>query len=115
VEINPVLMTGATMSIQPQARPKFDPGRIVATPGALDAIRASGQTPEVFLAAHLDGYWGDDLCEDDRRLNDEALLDGSRLLSAYRTLRGERVWIVTEAADDLGRRYSTTILRPEEY
>lgn len=103
------------MSVSPQVRPKFGPGRIVATPGALEAIQASGQSPEVFLAAHLDGYWGGDLCEEDQLLNDEALIDGSRLLSAYRTLRGERLWIITEAADDHGRRYSTTILRPEEY
>lgn len=94
---------------------KFNPGKIVATPGALEALRASGQSPETFLAAHLEGYWGGDLCDEDRRLNDEALIDGSRLLSAYRTLRGEKLWIITEAADDLGRRYSTTILLPEEY
>jgi len=94
---------------------KFHPGKIVATPGALEALRASGQSPEVFLAAHLEGYWGGDLCEEDRQLNDEALIDGSRILSAYRTLRGERLWIITEAADDLGRRYSTTILLPDEY
>jgi hypothetical protein len=103
------------MIVRPQPRPKFDPGRIVATPGALDAIRASGQTPEVFLAAHLDGYWGGDLCEEDRLLNDEALLDGSRLLSAYRTLRGVRIWIITEAAGDDGRRAATTILLASEY
>ncbi|MFO0887592.1 MAG: hypothetical protein U0790_00445 [Isosphaeraceae bacterium] len=94
---------------------KFHPGKIVATPGALEALRASGQSPEIFLAAHLEGYWGGDLCDEDCTLNDEALIDGSRILSAYRTLRGERLWIITEAADDLGRRYSTTILLPEEY
>ena len=96
-------------------RAKFNPGQIVATPGALEAMRASGQSPEVFLGAHLEGYWGGDLCEVDRLLNDEALIDGSRLLSAYRTLRGEKLWVITEAADDLGRRYSTTILLPDEY
>ncbi len=95
--------------------PKFSLGRTVATPGALEAIRVSGQTPEVFLGAHLEGHWGSDLCEEDRRLNDEALIDGSRILSAYQTLRGEKLWIITEATDDLGRRYSTTILLPEEY
>ncbi len=76
---------------------KFHPGRIVATPGALEVIRASGQSPEVFLGAHLEGYWGGDLCEEDRLLNDEALVDGSRLLSAYSTLRGEKLWVITEA------------------
>jgi len=103
------------MSLKETARAKFHPGQVVATPGALEAIRASGQTPEVFLGAHLEGHWGSDLCEEDRRLNDEALIDGSRLLSAYRTLRGERLWIITEAADDHGRRYSTTVLLPDEY
>lgn len=103
------------MIVRPQPRPKFHPGQIVATPGALKAIRASGQSPEIFLAAHLEGYWGGDLCDEDRTLNDEALIDGSRILSAYRTLRGVRIWVITEAADDLGRRYSTTILLPEEY
>ena len=94
---------------------KFHPGRIVATPGALEAIRASGQSPGTFLAAHLEGYWGGDLREEDRRLNDEALIDGSRILSAYRTLRGERLWVITEAVGDNGRRASTCLLLPEEY
>lgn len=94
---------------------KFHPGRIVATPRALEAIRASGQSPETFLAAHLDGYWGGDLCDEDRLLNDEALIDGSRLLSGYRTLRGERLWAITEAVGDDGRRASTCLLLPEEY
>ncbi|WP_165248004.1 hypothetical protein [Paludisphaera soli] len=94
---------------------KFHPGRIVATPGALEAIRASGQNPETFLAAHLDGYWGGDLCDEDRLLNDEALSDGSRILSAYRTLRGERIWVITEAVGDDGRRASTTLLLASEY
>lgn len=94
---------------------KFHPGKIVATPGALEALRASGQSPEIFLAAHLEGYWGGDLCEEDRLLNDEALIDGSRLLSAYRTLRGERLWIITEVVGDDGRRASTCLLLPDEY
>jgi hypothetical protein len=97
------------------SRSKFYPGQIVVTPGALQAIRASGQSPEVFLAAHLEGYWGGDLSEEDRLLNEEALTDGSRLLSAYRTLRGVRLWIITEAVGDDGRRYSTTIMCPNEY
>ena len=96
-------------------RAKFHPGHIVATPDAIDAMRASGQSPEVFLGAHLEGYWGGDLCEDDHRLNDEALIDGSRLLSAYRTLRGVKLWIITEAVGDDGQRASSCVLRPEEY
>ena len=46
------------MSQQATSRAKFHPGQVVATPGALEAIRASGQSPEVFLGAHLEGLLG---------------------------------------------------------
>jgi hypothetical protein len=88
---------------------KFLLGRLAATPGALEALEASGQTPDSFLARHQAGDWGE-INEEDRRLNDEALLDGSRLLSVYKTLRGVRMYVITEADRSL-----TTILRPEEY
>ena len=103
------------MSQHETTKPKFDLGQVVATPGAIEAMRDSGQSPEVFIGAHLDGYWGGDLCVEDRHLNEVALIDGSRLLSAYRTLRGERIWIITEAIGEDGRRSATTILLPEEY
>jgi hypothetical protein len=94
--------------------PKFDAGRMLATPAALGAIRASGQLPADFLDCHLQADWGL-VGGEDWRLNDIALMDGSRLLSAYTTLRGDRLWIITEAADDRGRRVATTILLPDEY
>ena len=43
-------------------------------------------------------------------LNDEAVKDGDRLLSAYLTLKGKKLWVITEAD-----RSSTTLLLPEEY
>jgi hypothetical protein len=104
-----------SMSQQMTTKSKFHPGRIVATPAALEVIQASGQSPEIFIGAHLEGYWGGDLCEEDRQLNDVALIDGSRLLSAYSTLRGIKLWIITEAVGNDGRRASTCLLRPEEY
>ena len=55
------------------------------------------------------------VCEEDKRANDQALVDGSRLLSAYTTLLGVKIWIITEAADDEGRRAATTAILPEEY
>jgi hypothetical protein len=48
-------------------------------------------------------------------LNDESLKDGSRLLSAYLLKDGTKIWIITEAEDDNGKREATTILLPEEY
>jgi hypothetical protein len=95
-------------------KPKFPLGQLLATPGALEAMKESGQSAAFFLDKHAAGDWGQ-VNEDDKRANDEALVEGSRILSAYRTLKGERLWIITEAADDEGRRASTTILKPSEY
>ena len=93
---------------------KFDLGKTLATPGALAALEASGQSPAFFLDRHVQGDWGEVNAED-KLLNDVALVSGERLLSAYRTLRNERLWIITEATDDAGNRAATTILRPDEY
>jgi hypothetical protein len=93
---------------------KFSLGRIVATPGALEALAAAGQSADVFLSRHAIGDWGN-LDTEDRQANDAALLDGSRVLSAYTTSKGERLWVITEATNEVGLRYCTTILRPEEY
>ncbi len=96
------------------APPKFSLGQTVATPGALEAIAESGQTPAFFLDQHIMGNWGE-VCDEDKRLNEQSLVDGSRLLSAYRTLKGTRIWIITEAVGDDGQRAATTLLLPEEY
>ena len=95
-------------------KPKFTLGQTLATPGALKALEDSGQTPAFFLARHAKGDWGE-VCEEDKQLNDQALIDGSRLLSAYATLKGVKIWIITEAADDEGHRAATTCLLPSEY
>jgi hypothetical protein len=95
-------------------KPKFNPGVLLATPGATEAFEKNGQTPFEFLKRHLAGDYGE-LCDEDRRLNDQALVDGSRLLSAYRLKDQTRVWCITEAADDRGRREATTFLLPGEY
>ncbi len=95
-------------------RPKFPIGQVVATPGALEALEESGQNPTDFLSRHSKGDWGC-LSDEDKGLNDQALIDGSRILSAYRTLKGVKIWIITEAADDDGNRMASTILLPSEY
>ena len=96
------------------ARPKFSLGQVVATPGAIEALEKANQAPTEVLDRHHRGDWGD-VCPDDAQLNEDALVDGSRLMSVYRTSRGVKLWIITEAADDAGHRIATTILLPEEY
>ena len=89
--------------------PKFRLGRLVATPGALEALQEAGQSPAEFLDRHISGDWGE-VDAEDRRANDEALVNGERLLSAYRTAKNVRLWVITEAD-----RSSTCFLLPSEY
>ena len=95
-------------------RPKFEPGRVVATPQALQLIAAAGESPLQFIHRHVAGDWGV-LSPADCARNDEALQDGSRLMSVYAVAGQRNIWVITEAADEQGRRAATTILLPEEY
>ncbi len=88
---------------------KFSPGSIVATPGALAALEASGDDPTAYLVRHIAGDWGD-IDEHDRRENELSLIHGFRLLSAYTLKTGTKIWVITEAD-----RSATTVLLPEEY
>ncbi len=89
--------------------PLFLVGRIVATPGALRALECAAQSPATFLDRHVSGDWGE-VCNEDKQANNEALEKGFRILSAYRTRTGTKLWIITEAD-----RSATTILLPKEY
>lgn len=94
--------------------PLFKPGQVLATPGALEVLERAGQTVWELLAQHIQGQWGE-LSDEDRRLNDEAVKDGSRILSAYILKTGIKVWIIAEATDDHGKRAATRLLLPDEY
>ena len=91
----------------------FAPGRIVGTPAALELLQAAGIKPSELLDRHLYGDWGN-LCDDDKALNDAAVKDGSRILSSYE-LGTEKLYIITEAKDDNGERYATTLLLASQY
>jgi hypothetical protein len=94
--------------------PRFPLGQILATPGALQALGQCHQNPMEFLARHSAGDWGE-LSDEDRELNDLAVEEGSRILSAYCTNNGVKIWIITEAMGENGHRSATTILLPDEY
>jgi hypothetical protein len=87
----------------------FRLGQIFITPGALEVLESSEQQPNEFLKRHARCDWGL-VDEDDQRENDLSLERGFRILSAYKTSEGERIWIITE-----GDRSATTILLPSEY
>lgn len=88
---------------------KFKLGRLVSTPGALEALQESGENPWQFVVRHVAGDYGE-LDEEDKRLNDQAVRDGSRILSAYLTAKGVKLYLITEAD-----RSSTCILQASEY
>ena len=87
----------------------FELGRIVATPGALQALEAAGEQPAQFLDRHASGDWGE-LDDEDKQENEFSLRNGFRIFSAYTTSGGDKIWIITEAD-----RSATTLLLPEEY
>jgi hypothetical protein len=94
--------------------PRFQLGKLVATPGALEALEEAAQEPSFFIEKHIRGDWGE--CNaDDSAANAAALVDGSRIFSVYRTLRDVKLWVITEAVSDSGNRESTCILLPDEY
>src|SRR5689334_1109705 len=79
-----VLQTGMEILYRELAKPgKFALGHVVMTPGANEALLTAQQVPPEFLLRHKHGDWGE-LCAEDRRENERALLHGSRLLSSYR-------------------------------
>lgn len=107
-----------TEGVNPEApAPLFTSGTVVMTRGVKGLIE--GEKLEIvevlgLLTRHLTGDWGE-LDAFDRRRNEEALHDGSRLFSAYRSTAGDRLWFITEAVSEGEFRASTTVLLPEEY
>ena len=92
-----------------------------ASQAQLDAeYRRASQDPDFAkfaqqsLNRHVKGDWGE-VDDEDKQSNDQALKQGTRLLSAYNDDRFPRngvatIWIITEAD-----RSVTTILFPDEY
>jgi hypothetical protein len=87
--------------------PLFDLGRVVSTPGALEALTRKDIAKAV--GRHHRGDWGDVGREDWQR-NERALYDGSRLSSVYHAGNGTKFWVITEAD-----RSATTVLLPNDY
>ena len=88
---------------------RFALGQTYITPGAEEALQIAGQTAIEFLRRHMSCDWGE-LSDDDIQENEFSLKEGFRLLSNYRTGKGQQLWIITEAD-----RSATTVLLPSEY
>jgi hypothetical protein len=87
----------------------FPLGRIYLTPGASKELESANQEPFEFLSKHQTGDWGI-VGKEDSQENDFSVKNGFRILSAYKTNKNVKLWIITEAD-----RSCSTILLPEEY
>ena len=64
---------------------KFEIGRLLITPGALQKIHP--KEVKESIARHLPRDWGE-VCKDDSALNDWAAENNQQVLSAYRSSAG---------------------------
>ena len=87
--------------------PIFAIGQLVATPNALSQL--TNEDISSGLNRHCSGDWGD-LDKHDLDANNRALVEGTRMFSAYDSKQGIRFWIITE-----WDRSVTTILLPQDY
>ena len=87
---------------------RFEMGRTVGTATVVALLEEAGVSPQSLLERHHRGDWGD-LTEDDRQRNEEALVEGGRLLSVY-FVRDQKIYIITEVD-----RSVTTIMLASEY
>lgn len=76
-------------------KPLFPLGQVLMTPGAMIALQEAGEEPFTYLFRHAGGDFGD-LCEEDKKTNEDAIAHGGRVFSAYILPTGVKVWIITE-------------------
>jgi hypothetical protein len=91
----------------------FPLGQLVSTPGALRLLELHGVDVFALLRRHASGKdWGE-VCPADCKANQDALIYGDRVLSAYSLVNGDpdtRLFVITE-----WDRSATTVLKPSEY
>jgi hypothetical protein len=92
-----------------RAGARFKPGRILATPAALEVIADAKASIIELLTRHIRGDFGD-LSESDHQQNELAVATGQRILSSYVLPNEQTVWLVTE-----WDRSATTFLLPGDY
>jgi hypothetical protein len=97
----------------------FNPGRVVVTAALHHEIQEQGLEPAAlvpYLDRHVTGDWGE-VDPHDRRMNEQAVKSGARILSAYDMPSVGRIWIITDAAwtEDVQTRQVTTVMFPSDY
>jgi hypothetical protein len=101
--------TMIVINFSEKQKPMSELGALVITQGVSELMTANRLDPFHYFGRHMQGDWGD-ICNEDRQLNEDALISGYRLMSVYNISTELKIWIITEAD-----RSVTTILLPEEY
>ena len=93
-----------------QNKLRFKSKDVVATQGAIALLQLQNKPKlgEELIFRHFSGDWGD-VCEEDRKVNEDGIDNNQRLMSVYH-VGGEKIWLITE-----WDRSVTTILLPDEY
>jgi hypothetical protein len=95
-------------------KPLFSLGHLFATPASLELLERHAVNPSTLRSRHQYGDWGD-LGAGDKNANDQALIDGNRVLSAY-VIGGEQLYLLTEPVnEETGQRRSTCLMLAREY
>ncbi|MFV8603959.1 hypothetical protein ACNRDG_06520 [Ralstonia pseudosolanacearum] len=97
-------------SVPALLQPRLSLGQLVATPAAVAALAAADVSVFRLLNRHAHRDWGE-LSDEDRQQNDQAAINGRRVLSSYPLETGQKIWIITEGDRDR----VTTVLLPENY
>jgi hypothetical protein len=104
--------TKKTTTRQNRKDPVFSLGVTVKTHAVHE--NESADTIDYCLLRHQRGDWGD-VCPDDWKRNEEALVSGARLLSVYLIGVKGKLLVITDAVGDDGLRAVTTVLYPSDY
>ena len=93
---------------------KFPLGRLVMTTHLEEVLKESDpenwqEELNKMVVQHAMGEWGE-MSEEDVEINEDGLKNEGRLMSAYTTSQGVKLWIITEAD-----RSVTTCLLPHDY
>ncbi|MGB9178895.1 MAG: hypothetical protein WCB68_06555 [Pyrinomonadaceae bacterium] len=91
------------------ATTRFPLGRMFMTPSAIEALAEAEQSPQEFIRRHARLEQGE-LSDDDHKENLFSVDKDLRIFSAYKTAKGVKLWVITEAD-----RSATTILLPSDY
>ena len=85
-------------------------GEVVFMERAVEALAKAGDPASRFLERHARGDWGE-VCEEDRRRNDDAAVCGRGVASAYTTSAGDKLGVFTAA----NRSGTLVLVLPEKY